>query len=182
MGARPAPHADGLSSTQPGARPARRLAPWAIAAALAAVVGVAAVMTARSPAAGTSAAAREQGAGSTPAAEAPPAASAPAASAPAARPLQVESTPPGAAVREGNKELCAETPCEIIWRGTAAALASEHELVFEKTGYRPALVRVSGAEERVRARLDPAPIAAPGAPSKPRANVQKADPYKSNPY
>ncbi|WP_437996233.1 serine/threonine-protein kinase [Sorangium sp. So ce185] len=181
VGARPAPHADGLSSTQPGASPGRRLAPWAIGAALAAVVGVAAVMT-RSPAPGTSAAAREQGAGRTPAAEAPPAASAPAASAPAARPLQVESTPPGAAVREGNKELCAETPCEIIWRGTAAALASEHELVFEKAGYRPAIVRVSGAEERVRARLDPAPIAAPGAPSKPRANVQKADPYKSNPY
>ncbi|WP_437807980.1 serine/threonine protein kinase [Sorangium sp. So ce1078] len=182
MGQRPAPHADGLSSTQPGASPGRRLVPWAIAAALAAVVGVAAVVTTRSPAAETGAAARERSAGSTPGAETAPAASAPAANAPAARPLQVESTPPGAAVREGNKELCAETPCEIIWRGTAAALASEHELVFEKQGYKPAIVRVSGAEERVRARLDPAPIAAPGTPSKPRANVQKAEPYKSNPY
>ncbi|WP_437964835.1 protein kinase [Sorangium sp. So ce260] len=182
MGPRPAPHAEGLSSTQPGATPGRRLVPWAIAAALAAVVSVAAVMTTRSPAAETGAAARERSAGSTPAAETAPAASAPAANAPAARPLQVESTPPGAAVREGNKELCAETPCEIIWRGTAAALASEHELVFEKQGYKAAIVRVSGAEEKVRARLDPAPIAAPGTPSKPRANVQKAEPYKSNPY
>lgn len=177
MGPRPAPHAEGLSSTQPGASPGRRVVPWAIAAALAAAVGVAAVITTRAPAAETSAAAREQGGGSTPAAEA-----APTANAPAARPLHVQSTPPGAAVREGNKELCAETPCEIIWRGTAAALASEHELVFEKQGYKPAIVRVSGAEEKVRAKLDPDPIAAPGTPSKPRANVQKTEPYKSNPY
>ncbi len=182
MGPRPAPHAEGLASTQPGASPGRRVVPWAIAAALAAVVGVAAVMTTRAPATETSAAAPEPGAGSTPADEAVPAANAPPANAPPARPLQVESTPPGAAVREGNKELCTETPCEIIWRGRAAALASEHELVFEKQGYKPAIVRVSGAEEKVRAKLDPAPITAPGTPGKPRTNARKTEPYKSNPY
>lgn len=176
MGSRPAPPAEGLSSTQTGAGPGRKVIPWALAATLGVGVGVTAVLLARVPAAPTSAAAREQGAVSPP----PPAAPAPAA--PAARGLQIESTPPGAAVREGNKELCAETPCEIVWRGAAAALALEHELVFEKPGYKPATVRVSGAEEKVRAKLDPAAIAAPAAPIKPRANLQKPEPYKSNPY
>ncbi|WP_437323815.1 protein kinase domain-containing protein [Sorangium sp. So ce381] len=176
MGSRPAPPAEGLSSTQTGAGPGRKVIPWALAATLGVGVGVTAVLLARVPAAPTSAAAREQGAASPP----PPAAPAPAA--PAARGLQIESTPPGAAVREGNKELCAETPCEIVWRGAAAALALEHELVFEKPGYKPATVRVSGAEEKVRAKLDPAAIAAPAAPIKPRANLQKPEPYKSNPY
>ncbi|WP_437792429.1 protein kinase domain-containing protein [Sorangium sp. So ce693] len=176
MGSRPAPPAEGLSSTQTGAGPGRKVIPWALAATLGVGVGVTAVLLARAPAAQTGAAAREQGAVSPP----PPAAPAPAA--PAARGLQIESTPPGAAVREGNKELCAETPCEIVWRGAAAALALEHELVFEKPGYKPATVRVSGAEEKVRAKLDPAAIAAPAALSKPRANIQKPEPYKSNPY
>lgn len=176
MGSRPAPPAEGLSSTQTGAGPGRKVIPWALAATLGVGVGVTAVLLARAPAAQTGAAAREQGAASPP----PPAAPAPAA--PAARGLQIESTPPGAAVREGNKELCAETPCEIVWRGAAAALALEHELVFEKPGYKPATVRVSGAEEKVRAKLDPAAIAAPAAPIKPRANLQKPEPYKSNPY
>ncbi|WP_437903194.1 protein kinase [Sorangium sp. So ce327] len=178
MGSRPAPPAEGLSSAQTGASSGRKVIPWALTAVLAVGVGVAAALMARGPAAYTSAAAREQGAVSPP----PPAATAPAAQAPAARGLHVESTPPGAAVREGNKELCAETPCEIVWRGAAAALALEHELVFEKPGYKPATVRVSGAEEKVRAKLDPAAIAAPATPSKPRANLQKPEPYKSNPY
>ncbi|WP_438023138.1 serine/threonine protein kinase [Sorangium sp. So ce233] len=187
MGPRPAPPVEGLSATQPGAGPGRKLVPWAIAAVLAAGVGVAAVVTSRAPVAQTGAPAREPGAGSTPPAETAPAAQL----TPAARTLQVESAPPGAAVREGNKELCAETPCEIVWRGSAAALASEHELVFEKQGYKPATVRVSSAEERVRAKLDPAATSAPGTPGKPRSNVanvangansQKSAPYKSNPY
>ncbi|WP_434041988.1 MULTISPECIES: serine/threonine protein kinase [Sorangium] len=184
MGPRPAPPVEGLSATQPGAGPGRRLVPWAIAAVLAAGVGVAAVVTSRAPVAQTGAPAREPGAGSTPPAETAPAAPV----APAARTLHIESAPPGAAVREGNKELCAETPCEIVWRGSAAALASEHELVFEKQGYKPATVRVSSAEERVRAKLDPATTGAPGTPGKPRSNVanvangQKSAPYKSNPY
>ncbi|WP_437303523.1 serine/threonine protein kinase [Sorangium sp. So ce388] len=178
MGPRPAAAVEGLSATQPGASPGRKVAPWAIAAVLAAGLGVAAVVTSRAPASQTGALAREPGPGSTPPAETTP----PAPLTPASRALQVESTPPGAAVREGAKELCTETPCEIIWRGTAAALASEHELVFEKKGYKPATVRVSGAEERVRAKLDPAATPAPWPPSKPRANVQKSEPYKSNPY
>ncbi|WP_437775382.1 serine/threonine protein kinase [Sorangium sp. So ce1097] len=183
MGPRPAPPLDGLSATQPGASPGRKLVPWAIAAVLAAGVGVAAVVTSRAPVATSRAPALEPVAGSTPPAEAARAGAAPAETAPAARTLQVESAPPGAAVREGNKELCAETPCEIVWRGSAAALASEHELVFEMKGYKPATVRVSSAEERVRAKLDPtAPSSTSGAPSKPRANVQKSGPYKSNPY
>ncbi len=112
----------------------------------------------------------------------PPPPAAPAPAAPAARGLQIESTRPGRGRQEGNKELCAETPCKIVWRGAAAALALEHELAFEKPGYKPAAVRVSGAEEKVRAKLDPAAIAAPAALSKPRANIQKPEPYKSNPY
>ncbi|MGK3991865.1 serine/threonine protein kinase [Sorangium sp. So ce1024] len=187
-GSRPAPPLDGLSATHPGAGPGRKLVPWAIAAVLASGVGVAAVVTSRAPVAASRAPAVEPVAGSAPPAEAaraeaPRAEPSPAEAAPAARTLQVESAPPGAAVREGNKELCAETPCEIVWRGSAAALASEHELVFEMKGYKPAIVRVSSAEERVRAKLDPAaPPPTFGAPSKPRANVQKSAPYKSNPY
>ncbi|WP_437293708.1 protein kinase domain-containing protein [Sorangium sp. So ce426] len=175
MGSRPAPPAEGLSAIQTGASPGRKVMPWALTAVLAAGVGVAAALLARAPVAHTSAAAREQGAVSPP----PPAATAPA---PAARGLHIESTPPGAAVREGNKELCAETPCEIVWRGAAAALALEHELVFEKPGYKPATVHVSGAEEKVRAKLDPDAIPAPATPNRPRANTQEPEPYKSNPY
>ncbi|WP_437275570.1 serine/threonine-protein kinase [Sorangium sp. So ce375] len=177
MGPRPTSPAEGLSSTQTGASPGRKVVPWALASVLAAGVSATAVVLTRAPAAETGAAAREQGAVSP-----PPAETAPAAPAPAARALEIESTPPGAAVREGNKELCAETPCKIVWRGAAAALALEHELVFERPGYKPATVHVSGAEEKVRARLDPAATSAPVIPSKPRANAQKPEPYKSNPY
>ncbi|AUX45623.1 protein kinase [Sorangium cellulosum] len=181
MGPRPAPSPEELAPLAAAASPGRRLTPWAIAAVLAAGVGVAAVVASRpQPEQPASAARGEPGAAGTPPAETT--APAPIAAAAAPRTLRVESAPPGAAVREGNKELCAETPCEITWRGAAAEPASEHELVFEKKGFKAATVRVSGAEEKVRAKLDPAAIAPAATPFRPRSSAYKPDPYKSNPY
>ncbi|MGK4003092.1 protein kinase [Sorangium sp. So ce1036] len=193
---RPAPPLEVLSTTATGTGPGRKLAPWAIAAVLATGVGAAAVAASRPHAApptsaaaygpsaaagGPSAAGGPRAAAGDPSAASPPAAgTAPAGAAP--HTLRVESAPPGAAVREGNRELCAETPCEITWRGAAAAPTAEHDLVFEKNGFKPATVRVSGAEEKVRARLDPVVIPPVGAPSKPRSSPYKPAPYKTNPY
>ncbi|HVY48186.1 MAG TPA: protein kinase, partial [Minicystis sp.] len=58
----------------------------------------------------------------------------------AVRLLRVESTPSGASVYEGNKQLCTTTPCQVTWRGAEANGA--HRLELDRAGYRRALVGV----------------------------------------
>lgn len=181
MGPRPGPP-PGPPSTADARGAGSRAGPWVFAAIVATGVGVSAIVLSRPPPALPPA--HGSAAPSEPVVEATrrdEPATAVVAFPP--RTLQIESAPPGAAVRVGNKELCAETPCEITWRGQAAAPTSEHELIFEMKGYNPATVRVSTAEEKVRARLDPA-VAPPliNNSVRPRPNVYKPDPYKSNPY
>jgi eukaryotic-like serine/threonine-protein kinase len=178
MGPRPAPPVDRISMADVGRSPARRVVPWAVAAVLAVSIGAAAVVMSQP-------APVQPGTGNEPGpaqAKAPEPAPPVTAAGPAERPLRIESTPRGASVREGNKELCPETPCEIVWRGQGADLNSEHLLVFEKKGFKAATVSVSGAEAKVRAKLDTAPVTSGVNSPKPVTTVYKPDPYKNNPY
>ena len=155
MGPRPEPPASVPAAPAGGG--VKKIVPWAIAATLALGVGVIALVKSGSPLPAPQAT------------QTPPAVTvlaAPAASAvPTApvragletRTIQVDSNPPGASVLEGARELCASTPCEVTWRGDAAAPAAQHELSFEKKGYKPASITVSAAEEKVKAKLDLAP-------------------------
>lgn len=49
-----------------------------------------------------------------------------------AKRVSLSSDPPGASVREGNVELCAATPCEVVLRGASNAA---HTLAFTKKGF-----------------------------------------------
>ena len=66
------------------------------------------------------------------------------------------------------EEYIAQFPDDVqgILRGVRAAILSE----------------VPGAEEKVRAKLDPATAAPTATPFRPRSSAYKPDPYKSNPY
>src|SRR5262249_9588964 len=94
-------------------------------------------------------------AGSTPAAVPPePAATEarPAAAPPAAaseRKVVVESDPSGAAVDEGGKVLCPQTPCEV----TFAAGAGPRTITVEKQGFEKALLTVNASDGTVKAKL-----------------------------
>jgi eukaryotic-like serine/threonine-protein kinase len=180
MGPRPTPPLERPSLSDVGRSPARRLGPWAIMVAVG-VAAAAVVLSKPGPVPtplGTTPA--EPGAAAQP--QSPEPRAVPASAAVDARKLQVESLPPGASVREGNRELCAETPCEIVWRGPAAAATSEHELIFELKGYKPATVVVSSAEEKLRAKMEAAPGSFGGNSRKTKPNEYKSDPYKHNPY
>jgi serine/threonine-protein kinase len=135
--------------------------PWAIAATLAAGIGVIAIVkSSTSPPAPQAAPAPPADTGVAPSAPTPAPTPAPTAAPRAeveALTIQVDSNPPGAAVLEGAKELCPSTPCEITWRGEAAAPSAQHELSFEKKGYKPATITVSSAEDKVKAKLEIAP-------------------------
>jgi hypothetical protein len=89
----------------------------------------------------------------------PPRATPPAATVaavPALRSIRVESEPSGASVSENGTELCMSTPCELVWKGDAAA--AEHKLSLSKRGYKTAKVNVARSDEKVSTKLDIIPI------------------------
>jgi serine/threonine protein kinase len=52
------------------------------------------------------------------------------------RTLRIVTEPPGARVKEDDLEICASTPCEVVYKGDAAGEKVEHLLVITKPGYR----------------------------------------------
>jgi serine/threonine-protein kinase len=109
-----------------------------LAAILGGLLGMAAFrMTAQDPFALTPPPAAATG---TPSASVSASASAaPSASAADVRTLTMHAVtdPPGASIREDSNELCAATPCDIVWKGDAADPAKVHKLVVTKNGFKP---------------------------------------------
>ena len=70
--------------------------------------------------------------------------------------LHVVTDPPGAKVREDNLDVCASTPCDIVYKGDAADPTIEHLLVFLKSDYRveKKLAKVSASPLTVKLSKD----------------------------
>jgi serine/threonine-protein kinase len=66
--------------------------------------------------------------------------------------IHVETTPPGAKVKEEGETLCESTPCDIVYTGDAAGDRVEHLLVFMKADYKleRKLVTTSGPPVQVK--------------------------------
>jgi serine/threonine-protein kinase len=69
--------------------------------------------------------------------------------------LKVTSDPTGANIREDDVELCVSTPCELTFRGDAAA--KTHKLLLQKTGFKPETKTVGPKDPPVSVRLTRAP-------------------------
>ncbi len=69
--------------------------------------------------------------------------------------LHVTSEPAGATVREDNKEVCAATPCDLVFKAEAADATKVHKLVIAKPGYRgePRTVKTSEAANGLHVKL-----------------------------
>ena len=74
---------------------------------------------------------------------------------PAASPVtfRVISEPPGAQVRESGVELCVATPCDVLFRGAAAAAGTEHKLLVMRFGYKNETLTVHPEDASVTVHL-----------------------------
>ena len=66
--------------------------------------------------------------------------------------VRVNSEPEGTSVKEDGVELCSSTPCDLLYKGSDADPATQHNLTFARLGYRPEtrIVRVADSPVRVR--------------------------------
>ncbi len=162
------------------APPERSSALWGIAGGAAVVLAVAAVMWLRGESRPGAEAVQPlavvtPGAGSVRSVEDLPLASpgASAASAGASSPsvtFRVTSEPAGAQVREDGVELCVATPCDLLFRGDAAATGHAHHLTVMRAGYRAETLTVHPEEASATVHLTSARAgsyvaAAPPAPA-----------------
>ena len=85
---------------------------------------------------------------------------------------------------EGNDTLCGGTPCDVTFRGTAAAVDVVHSLTLAKKGYQSKTIKVTPIEEKVKVVLDASasPVRTAPITTKARDPNYKPDPYKENPY
>jgi serine/threonine protein kinase len=65
---------------------------------------------------------------------------------PASVTFRVTSEPAGAQVREDGVELCTATPCDLLFRGDAAATGHAHHLTVMRAGYRTETLTVHPEE------------------------------------
>ncbi len=109
-------------------------------------------------------------------------ASAAADSASAARTVKIESDPAGASVTEGTTEVCASTPCDVVWKGDVAK--GEHKLQLTKKGFKTTKLTVAEGDTKVSSKLDavvafvPNNTPRPPPPPPPDASGKR----KPNPY
>jgi eukaryotic-like serine/threonine-protein kinase len=103
---------------------------------------------------------------------------------PGDRVVHIESEPAGASVMEGSETLCGGTPCDITFRGAAAAADVVHSLTLSKKGYQSKTIKVTSIEEKVKVMLDGAagPVRTAPITTKAKDPNYKPDPYKGNPY
>jgi predicted Ser/Thr protein kinase len=66
--------------------------------------------------------------------------------------VHLETTPPGAKVKEEGETLCEATPCDVVYTGEGAAASFEHLVVFMKPDYKleRKLVTVGASPVRVK--------------------------------
>jgi serine/threonine-protein kinase len=97
--------------------------------------------------------------------------------------VKVTTEPPGAIVREDGKELCAPTPCDVVFKGEAADPARVHKLVITRPGFRAETRTVKATESPVHLKLahvSAAPVRPPPAPTKPDSPTPNG--FKDTPY
>jgi serine/threonine-protein kinase len=88
--------------------------------------------------------------------------------------VKITTEPPGASVREDNKELCAPTPCEVVFKGDAADRS--HHLVITRAGLRTETRVVKPGESVVSVKLSPVAVTPPRPPPpRPPAPAPKPD-------
>jgi len=103
--------------------------------------------------------------------------------------LHVTTDPPGASVREDNKELCAATPCDVIWKGEASEPTKQHKLFLSRNGSRPEMRVVKPTDPPLHVRFHSGGgggnVVAPRPPSPPQtATTSSSTPngFKDLPY
>jgi tRNA A-37 threonylcarbamoyl transferase component Bud32 len=110
--------------------------------------------------------------------EPPVASAAPsAAPAPETKPgtVKITTDPPGASVREDGKQLCAETPCEVVFKTEGAEASKSHKLLIQKNGYRlevrtikasepPLVIKMVHNPNRTPQPVNPSGVSTPPAP------------------
>ena len=186
LGPAPAPplDTDAMAKMRPKSRPYV----WLLAAGVAAGI-VVAVMAATSkphpsddPLASNSANGGPAAGQGGPTTAPPTTASAAADAASAARTVKIESDPAGASVTEGTTEVCASTPCDVVWKGDVAK--GEHKLQLTKKGFKTTKLTVAESDTKVSSKLDavvafvPNNTPRPPPPPPPDASGKR----KPNPY
>jgi hypothetical protein len=91
--------------------------------------------------------------------------------------IHIETTPPGASVREDGVEVCRATPCDVDYSGDAANPTREHQLVIAARGYRKE-TKSARLGEQVAVTLSRAAAPAAPAPARPAAKQEMPSGYK----
>jgi eukaryotic-like serine/threonine-protein kinase len=102
--------------------------------------------------------------------------------------LKVTTDPPGAAVREDGKELCATTPCDLVFNTDGADATKPHKLLILHAGFRPEARTVKANDPPVHVKLHAAvagggarpPQSQPTATAKPETTTPNG--FKDQPY
>jgi serine/threonine-protein kinase len=69
--------------------------------------------------------------------------------------VKITSEPAGASVKEDGVEVCASTPCEVVYRGKEADPTIERVYLVSKVGFSVVRVKASGASPEVATKLTP---------------------------
>jgi serine/threonine-protein kinase len=103
--------------------------------------------------------------------------------------VRLDSDPAGASVREGGVEICAATPCDVMYTGDDADPIKEHRLTFAKPGFRAETKSARVADGPLRVKLAHAPGAGAATPHggraggpKPEASGDALKGFKEQPY
>lgn len=95
--------------------------------------------------------------------------------------LGVTTDPPGASVREGGKELCAATPCDLVFEDDAG---KPHEITLTRAGFRAETRTVKTGDPPLAVKLTRSGGVARPAPPPPATKPEPATPsgFKDQPY
>jgi eukaryotic-like serine/threonine-protein kinase len=98
--------------------------------------------------------------------------------------FKVTTDPAGASIREDNKELCAATPCDIVFKGDVPD-RKVHKLVIARAGFKPETRSVKAGDAPLHVKLA---HAGGGGIARPPSTTPKSDPtttpsgFKDQPY
>ncbi len=81
--------------------------------------------------------------------------------------VRVNTDPDGASVKEDGVEVCASTPCDLVYKGTDADPAHDHKLTVARPGFRAETKTVKIVDSPVLVRLTKLPDAPAAAPARP---------------
>jgi eukaryotic-like serine/threonine-protein kinase len=67
--------------------------------------------------------------------------------------LHIETDPPGARVIADDVEVCASTPCDVVWKGAQAAEGKDHLLEIKKAEHKPEKKMVKSSQDQINVKL-----------------------------